>query len=249
MDAYSGYNQICMNPDDEEKTSFVTDRGLYCYSTMPIGLKNAGATYQWLVNCVFKGLIGRNMEVYVDDLLVKSGAPEQHLADLCKALVVLRQYQMKLNPVTVDYFTKWVEVEALATITASNITRFLWRTVTCRFEISSYWTTKGSLNLTTIGSSVGTWESNFSTHLHDIHSPTGKSKQPMILKKKLNDKKWAWAEELVGVLWAYLITVRTPMGETPFTLSPMNMRQCHPSRLGSLPIWCNTLSKAPTMSD
>ncbi|KAF5465229.1 hypothetical protein F2P56_015254 [Juglans regia] len=82
MDAYSGYNQIRMNPDDEEKIAFVTDRGLYCYKAMPFGLKSAGATYKRLVNRMFKEHIGRNMEVYVDDLLFKSKKPEQHIAEL-----------------------------------------------------------------------------------------------------------------------------------------------------------------------
>ena len=61
-----------MHPPDEDHTSFQTDTGLYCYKVMPFGLKNAGATYQRLVNHMFKKLIGTNMEVYVDDMLVKS---------------------------------------------------------------------------------------------------------------------------------------------------------------------------------
>jgi hypothetical protein len=72
MDAFSGYNQILMLPEDREKTTFITDRGLYCYKVMPFSLKNAGATYQRLVNKMFQAQIGRNMEVYVDDMLVKS---------------------------------------------------------------------------------------------------------------------------------------------------------------------------------
>lgn len=54
MDAFSGYNQTKMYEEDQEKTSFITDRGLYCYKVMPFGLKNAGATYQRLVNAMFK---------------------------------------------------------------------------------------------------------------------------------------------------------------------------------------------------
>ena len=53
MDAYLGYNQILMNPPDQEHTAFTTDRGLYYYKVMPFGLKNAGATYQRLVNSTF----------------------------------------------------------------------------------------------------------------------------------------------------------------------------------------------------
>ncbi|CAL8116974.1 unnamed protein product [Prunus armeniaca] len=72
MDAYLRYNQIFMHPEDQAHTSFITDRGLYCYKVMPFGLKNAGATYQRLVNSIFAPLIGNTMEVYVDDMLVKS---------------------------------------------------------------------------------------------------------------------------------------------------------------------------------
>ncbi|KAM1702943.1 hypothetical protein ACFXTN_026017 [Malus domestica] len=59
MDAYSGYNQILMNPPDQEHTAFTTDSGLYCYKVMPSGLKNAGATYQRLVNSMFAEQIGK----------------------------------------------------------------------------------------------------------------------------------------------------------------------------------------------
>jgi len=82
MDAFSGYNQIYMEEADQEKTAFITDRGLYCYKMMPFGLKNAGATYQRLVNRMFRNQIGRNVEVYVDDLLVKSILATKHVEDL-----------------------------------------------------------------------------------------------------------------------------------------------------------------------
>ncbi|KAI0502322.1 hypothetical protein KFK09_017269 [Dendrobium nobile] len=98
MDAYSGYNQIQMDPADEEATSFQTDKGLYCYLVMPFGLKNAGATYQRLMNKVFKNLIGRTMEVYVDDMLVKSLEKSQHISDLEECFNLLRSYNMRLNP-------------------------------------------------------------------------------------------------------------------------------------------------------
>ncbi|EHA8591483.1 hypothetical protein COCNU_scaffold060974G000030 [Cocos nucifera] len=98
MDVFSGYNQIRMAPENEEKTAFITDRGLYCYRIMPFGLKNAGATYQRLVNKIFKEQIGRNMEVYMDDILVKSRASTDHLANLKKTFDALRKHKMKLNP-------------------------------------------------------------------------------------------------------------------------------------------------------
>ena len=63
MDAYLGYNQIRMYPDDEEKTSFIIDQRTYCYIVMPFDLKNAGATYQCLVNHMFRDLIDRKSVV------------------------------------------------------------------------------------------------------------------------------------------------------------------------------------------
>jgi hypothetical protein len=97
MDAFSRYNQIRMYGPDQEKTSFMTDRGTYCYEVMLFGLKNAGATYQRLVNRMFQGQIGRNMEVYVDDMLVKSIQASNHIQDLAEAFQALRLYGMKLN--------------------------------------------------------------------------------------------------------------------------------------------------------
>uniref|UniRef100_A0A2N9ERH4 Uncharacterized protein n=1 Tax=Fagus sylvatica TaxID=28930 RepID=A0A2N9ERH4_FAGSY len=98
MDAFSGYNQIVMDESDQEKTSFITSRGLFCYKVMPFGLKNAGATYQRLMNRMFHDQIGRNVEVYVDDMLVKSKEEDDHLEDLRETFETLRKYQMKLNP-------------------------------------------------------------------------------------------------------------------------------------------------------
>jgi hypothetical protein len=98
MDAFSGYNQIVMDESDKVKTSFITSRGLFCYKVMPFGLKNAGATYQRLMNRMFHDQIGRNVEVYVDDMLVKSKEEDGHLDDLRKTFETLCKYQMKLNP-------------------------------------------------------------------------------------------------------------------------------------------------------
>ena len=92
MDAFLGYNQIKMAKEDQEKTAFITSQGLYCYKVMPFGLKNAGATYQRLVNKMFSQQIGRNMEVYVDDMLVKSKGELAHLDDLKETFVTLKAH-------------------------------------------------------------------------------------------------------------------------------------------------------------
>jgi len=98
MDAFSRYNQIYMEETDQEKTAFITDRGLYCYKMMPFDLKNAGATYQRLVNRMFRSQIGRNVEVYVDDMPVKSIRATKHIEDLRETFQTLKKYKMKLNP-------------------------------------------------------------------------------------------------------------------------------------------------------
>ena len=87
-----------MDPNDQEKTSFVTAQGTYCYRVMPFGLKNAGATYQRLVNRMFQKQIGTTMEVYIDDMLVKSTTAGLHIAHLSETFQILRDYNMKLNP-------------------------------------------------------------------------------------------------------------------------------------------------------
>ena len=98
MDAFSGYNQINMDPDDQEKTLFVTGKETYCYRVMLCRLKNTGATYQRLVNMMFQKQIGASMEVYIDDMLVKSTTAELHITHMSEAFQILREYNMKLNP-------------------------------------------------------------------------------------------------------------------------------------------------------
>ncbi|KAM2040313.1 hypothetical protein ACFX16_034265 [Malus domestica] len=92
MDAYSRYNQILINPPDQEHTTFTTDRGLYCYKVMPFGQKNAGSTYQKLVNLMFAKNIGKSMKVYVDDMLVKSKHADQQITNLSETFTILKRY-------------------------------------------------------------------------------------------------------------------------------------------------------------
>ena len=87
-----------MYEPNEAHTSFITDRGLYYYKAMPFSLKNAGATYQRLVNGMFKDLLGESIEVYVDYMLVKSKTTGDHIEHLNQMFNILRKYQMKLNP-------------------------------------------------------------------------------------------------------------------------------------------------------
>ena len=72
LDAFSGYHQIKMAVEDVEKTAFLTPCGVYCYTCMPFGLRNAGATFQWLMHIALGRQLGKNTEAHVDDIVVKS---------------------------------------------------------------------------------------------------------------------------------------------------------------------------------
>ncbi|GJY29941.1 reverse transcriptase domain-containing protein [Tanacetum coccineum] len=98
LDAYKGYHQIQMAEADEEKMAFHTPQGVYCYTKMPFGLKNARATYQRLVDKAFDKQVGQNLEVYVDDLVIKSHTKTELLRDIEETFRTLRKINMKLNP-------------------------------------------------------------------------------------------------------------------------------------------------------
>nr|XP_027118525.1 uncharacterized protein LOC113735729 [Coffea arabica]XP_027118526.1 uncharacterized protein LOC113735730 [Coffea arabica] len=100
-DCFAGYHQILMAEEDREKTSFITPWGTFCYRVMPFGLKNAGATYQRTMTTLFHDMIHKEMEVYVDDIIIKSKKVEDHLVDLKKLFERLRKYNLKLNPANV----------------------------------------------------------------------------------------------------------------------------------------------------
>ena len=81
LDALSGYNQIRMHPKDESKTNFMVEVASYCYKVMPFDLKNAGATYQRLMDQIFSPMLGRNVQAYLDDMVVTSEREDQHVVD------------------------------------------------------------------------------------------------------------------------------------------------------------------------
>ena len=101
LDAFSGYHQIPMYLSNAEKTSFITPHGLFFYNVMPFELKNVGATYQRLVTKMFRPLLGKTKELYIDDILIKSKEWSDHVNHLQQVFDLLRTYGMKLNP------TKW----------------------------------------------------------------------------------------------------------------------------------------------
>jgi hypothetical protein len=97
LDAYSGYHQIRMKPEEQEKTSFITPFGAFCYITMPFRLKNAGATYQRCMQSCLGDQIGRNIEAYIDDIVVKTQNDGDLISDLEETFSNLRRFRIKLN--------------------------------------------------------------------------------------------------------------------------------------------------------
>jgi hypothetical protein len=98
LDCYSGYHQIAIKEEDQEKTAFITQFGAYCYTTMSFGLKNAGATYQRAIQACFKRQLNKNVEAYVNDVVVKTRNSNTLIADLEETFASLREYCWKLIP-------------------------------------------------------------------------------------------------------------------------------------------------------
>ncbi|RDX57962.1 Retrovirus-related Pol polyprotein from transposon 17.6, partial [Mucuna pruriens] len=97
LDVYSGYNQIKMFSQNEEKATFMREYPNYCYQVMFFDLKIYGATYQRLMDWVFANQIGKNLEVYVDDMVVNSSSSSQHMANLEENFGQIKRYNMRLN--------------------------------------------------------------------------------------------------------------------------------------------------------
>jgi hypothetical protein len=98
LDCYSGNHQIAIKEEDQKKTAFITPFGEYCYTTMSFGLKNADATYQRAIQACFKRQLNKNVEAYVDDVVVKTRNSSTLIDDLEETFASLRQYRWKLNP-------------------------------------------------------------------------------------------------------------------------------------------------------
>jgi hypothetical protein len=98
LDAYSGYNQIKLKKEYEEKTAFITPYGVFCYQVMPFDLKNAGATYQRMMQNCLGSQIGRNIKVYIDNMVITTRKEESLISDLAETFDNLNRYKLKLNP-------------------------------------------------------------------------------------------------------------------------------------------------------
>ena len=97
LDTFQGYRQIPLALDDQEKTAFIIPIGNYHYKVMPFGLKNARFTYQRMMTRMFESLLGKNIMIYIDDMVVKSKMVSEHLGDLRIIFEILRNYKLRLN--------------------------------------------------------------------------------------------------------------------------------------------------------
>jgi hypothetical protein len=99
LDGNAGYNQVFVAEEDMPQTAFRCPGfiGLFEWDVMTFGLKNAGTTYQRAMNLIFYDLLGIMLEVYIDDVVVKSDSMDGHLADLCLALEMMHRYGLKMN--------------------------------------------------------------------------------------------------------------------------------------------------------
>ena len=97
LDAFQGYHQIPLALDDQGKTAFVTPVGNYHYKVMPFGLTNARSTYQRMMTRMFESQLGKNIEIYIDDMVVKSKVVLENLGDLGIIFEILRKYKLRLN--------------------------------------------------------------------------------------------------------------------------------------------------------
>jgi hypothetical protein len=98
LNCYSGYHQIAIKEENQEKIAFITPFGAYGCTTMSFGLKNASATYQRAIHAYFKRQLNKNVEAYVDDVVVKTRNSDTLIADLEEIFASLREYRWKLNP-------------------------------------------------------------------------------------------------------------------------------------------------------
>ena len=97
LDAFQGYHQIPLALEDQENTAFVTPTGNYHYKVMPFDLKNARSTYQRMMTKMFEPQLDKNIEVYIDDMLVKSKVVSEHVGDLESIFEILREHKLRLN--------------------------------------------------------------------------------------------------------------------------------------------------------
>lgn len=97
LDAFQGYHKIPLVADDQEKTAFITPIGNYHYKVMPFSLKNIGSTYQRMMTRMFELQMDKSIEVYIDDMVVKSNLVSDHVKDLSNVFEIMRKYRLRMN--------------------------------------------------------------------------------------------------------------------------------------------------------
>ena len=97
LDAFQGYHKIPLALSDKKKTVFITPIGNYHYKVMPFRLKNAWSTYQRMMTRMFEPQLGKNIEIYIDDIVVKSNVVSEHVEDLENIFEILRRHKLHLN--------------------------------------------------------------------------------------------------------------------------------------------------------
>ena len=98
LDGFSGFNQISVHPNDQEKTAFTTPWGTFMYAKMPFGLMNVGATFQRAMDIAFVGEKDKFVLIYLDDITVYSNSHQNHLQHLKKVLLKCRRFGISVNP-------------------------------------------------------------------------------------------------------------------------------------------------------
>ena len=94
LDAFQGYHHILLAMDDQERTTFVTPIRNYHYKVMPFGLKNARSTYQRMMTRMFEPQLGKSIEIYIDDMVVKSKVESEYVNDLRNIFAILGKHKL-----------------------------------------------------------------------------------------------------------------------------------------------------------
>ena len=97
LDAYRGYHQIAMHEPDQEKTSFIISHGKFCYKVMPFRLKNTRAIYQRMITKMFKPIMGKTMDSYIDHMVVKNKKESNHVRGLAEVFAIHKEHKLRLN--------------------------------------------------------------------------------------------------------------------------------------------------------
>nr|GEW55564.1 reverse transcriptase domain-containing protein [Tanacetum cinerariifolium] len=208
LDAYKGYHQIQLAEADKEKTAFHTRQGVYCYTKMPFGLKNAGATYQRLMNKAFESQMGRNIEVYVDDLVVKSHTEAEMVRDIEETFQTLRKVNMKLNPKKCSFgLAKGVFLGSLSGRAGEGQVPDSRNGLLHEMDRSK----GGGNDYRRAGEEIRMGQYCMP---HRANKSLGEG-----IKARLGEGNKNWVEELPHVLWAQRTMIKSSHGDTPFSLT------------------------------